>query len=202
MIPYTKRIIKNNEVIRVEHQTSFDTIFPFELYDMTPVSYVAETKNLFELNSFIEDMRQKGASNINTYVLVKYKRWALPFSIFVLTIIGVSVSANKRKVHQRLVELASDLGRWARAPAPHRSSAGAWCVSASSLPCSRRRPEREERRREAAMRGCKGAATSGGHGTRKQWERKGASTRLHAVGHQLPAGDVPRLQDVVARAHL
>jgi lipopolysaccharide export system permease protein len=97
MIPYTKRIIKNDEVIRVEHQTSFDTIFPFELSDMTPVSYVAETKNLFELNSFIEDMRQKGASNINTYVLVKYKRWALPFSIFVLTIIGVSVSANKRR---------------------------------------------------------------------------------------------------------
>ena len=97
MIPYTKRIIKNDEVIRVEHQTSFDTIFPFELSDMTPVSYVAETKNLFELNSFIEDMRQKGASNINAYVLVKYKRWALPFSIFVLTIIGVSVSANKRR---------------------------------------------------------------------------------------------------------
>jgi lipopolysaccharide export system permease protein len=42
-------------------------------------------------------MRQKGASNINAYVLVKYKRWALPFSIFVLTIIGVSVSANKRR---------------------------------------------------------------------------------------------------------
>ncbi|HCD23526.1 MAG TPA: hypothetical protein DEQ44_06230, partial [Flavobacteriaceae bacterium] len=97
MIPYTKRIIKNDEVIRVEHQTSFDTIFPFALSDMTPVSYVAETKNLFELNSFIKDMKKKGASNINAYVLVKYKRWALPFSIFVLTIIGVSVSANKRR---------------------------------------------------------------------------------------------------------
>jgi lipopolysaccharide export system permease protein len=58
---------------------------------------VAETKNLYELDKFIADQKQKGASNINTYVLVKYKRWALPLTAFILTIIAVSVSSVKRR---------------------------------------------------------------------------------------------------------
>ena len=61
------------------------------------MSYVAETKNLFELNDFIEDQRRKGASNINAYVLVKYKRWALPIAAFILTVIAVAVSSMKRR---------------------------------------------------------------------------------------------------------
>ena len=58
---------------------------------------VIETKNLFELNTFIKDQKRKGASNINTYVLVKYKRWALPITAFILTLIAVAVSAQKRR---------------------------------------------------------------------------------------------------------
>jgi lipopolysaccharide export system permease protein len=74
-----------------------DTIFNFKIDDLTPVSYVAETKNLFELNKFIKVQQKKGASNINTYILVKYKRWALPFTAFILTFIGVAVSSVKRR---------------------------------------------------------------------------------------------------------
>jgi lipopolysaccharide export system permease protein len=58
---------------------------------------VAETKNLFELNKFIEVQKKKGASNINTYILVKYRRWALPITAFILTVIGVAVSSVKRR---------------------------------------------------------------------------------------------------------
>ena len=81
----------------VQTRRMLDTVFAFQLEDLTPVSYVAETKNLFELNQFIKDQRRKGASNVNTFVLVKYKRWALPVTAFVLTIIGVAVSSMKRR---------------------------------------------------------------------------------------------------------
>ncbi|MBM1106619.1 LptF/LptG family permease [Aurantibacter crassamenti] len=81
----------------VETKRRLDTIFPFKINDLTPVSYVAETKNLVELNKFIKDQKEKGASNINRYVLVKYKRWALPISAFILTIIAVAVSSVKRR---------------------------------------------------------------------------------------------------------
>ncbi len=62
-----------------------------------PVSYIAETKNLFELNDFIDDQQRRGASNVNVYVLEKYKRWALPISAYILTVIAVSVASIKRR---------------------------------------------------------------------------------------------------------
>lgn len=93
---YVKRKL-HDDVEYIETKRRLDTLFTFKLEDLTPVSYVAETKNLFELNEFIEDQKQKGASNINTYVLVKYKRWALPIAAFILTIIAVAVSSVKRR---------------------------------------------------------------------------------------------------------
>lgn len=93
---YKKRKIIGDTAI-LESKRRLDTIFTFNISDLTPVSYVAETKNLFELDTFIQDQKRKGASNINTYILVKYKRWALPLTAFILTIIAVSVSSVKRR---------------------------------------------------------------------------------------------------------
>lgn len=93
---YAKRKIRGGKEI-IETKRRLDTLFSFDIDDLTPVSYVADTKNLFELNEFIEEQRRKGSANINTYVLVKYKRWALPISAFVLTIIAVAVSSVKRR---------------------------------------------------------------------------------------------------------
>jgi len=93
---YEKRKLANNKEI-VESKRRLDTIFDFKIDDLTPVSYIAETKNMFELDKFIAVQRKKGASNINSYVLVKYKRWALPIAAFILTIIAVAVSSVKRR---------------------------------------------------------------------------------------------------------
>ena len=93
---YSKRDLRGTREV-METKRRLDTLFTFKIEDLTPVSYIAETKNLFELNSFIDTQRQKGASNINAYILVKYKRWALPVAAFILTIIGVAVSSVKRR---------------------------------------------------------------------------------------------------------
>ena len=92
MTKYKKRKMVGDSAI-VETKNRLDTLFTFKIDDLTPVSYVAETKNLFELNKFIEDQKRKGAANINSYILVKYKRWALPITAFILTIIAVAVSS-------------------------------------------------------------------------------------------------------------
>lgn len=96
LIRYKKRKIVGDSAIIVT-KNRLDTLFTFKIDDLTPVSYIAETKNLYELNKFIANQRRKGASNINTYVLVKYKRWALPLTAFILTIIAVAVSSVKRR---------------------------------------------------------------------------------------------------------
>lgn len=93
---YVKRTIKGETEV-VETKRRLDTVFQFKINDLTPVSYIAETKNLFELNDFIDDQKRKGASNINSYVLVKYKRWALPITAFILTFIAVAVSSQKKR---------------------------------------------------------------------------------------------------------
>ncbi|MGB5238416.1 MAG: LptF/LptG family permease [Flavobacteriaceae bacterium] len=93
---YAKRkVLEDHEMIETKRR--LDTLFTFDIADLTPVSYIAETKNLFELNKFIEVQKTKGASNINAYILVKYRRWALPVAAFILTVIGVAVSSVKRR---------------------------------------------------------------------------------------------------------
>lgn len=69
----------------------------FDIDDLTPVVYIAETMSFGELNKFIEKEKVRGSSNINIYEVVKYKKFSLPVSAFILTIIAVAVSAMKRR---------------------------------------------------------------------------------------------------------
>ncbi|WP_037319909.1 LptF/LptG family permease [Salegentibacter sp. Hel_I_6] len=79
------------------HQNKLDTILPFEFDELTPETYIAETLNYTELNEFIAKERQRGSGNINRYLVVAYKRWSIPVSAFILTIIAVAVSSMKRR---------------------------------------------------------------------------------------------------------
>lgn len=47
------------------------------------------------LNKFIDTQKLQGATNINTFLVEKYRRTAVPFSTFILSLIGVSVSSRK-----------------------------------------------------------------------------------------------------------
>ncbi|HPI45267.1 MAG TPA: LptF/LptG family permease, partial [Tenuifilaceae bacterium] len=56
---------------------------------------VIETMNFFQLNDFIAEQKLQGADNIETLLIEKYTRIADPFSTFILTLIGVSLSSRK-----------------------------------------------------------------------------------------------------------
>ena len=91
-----KRIIGKEED-SIMFMRSLDTILPFEFDELTPESYIAETLNYTELNEFIEKERRRGSGNINRYLVVAYKRWSIPISAFILTIIAVAVASFKRR---------------------------------------------------------------------------------------------------------
>src|SRR5690554_519043 len=93
---FKKRIVGKLDDVLIS-ETLKDTVFNFDLDDLTPVIYIAETLSIGELNDFIEKEKLRGSANINTYMVVKYKRYAVPISAFILTIIAVSVSAMKRR---------------------------------------------------------------------------------------------------------
>jgi len=93
---YTKRIIGEEDDIII-NKRKLDTSFSFKLKDLLPIKYIAETLSYTELVSFIEQEKSRGSSNVGRYQLVKYKKWSIPFSVFVLTIIAFSVSSAKRR---------------------------------------------------------------------------------------------------------
>jgi lipopolysaccharide export system permease protein len=74
-----------------------DTLFSFNTDDLTPEIYAAEVKSYPELVEFIRKEEARGSSNIGRYKLVLYRKWSLPVSIFILTIIAVAVSSIKRR---------------------------------------------------------------------------------------------------------
>lgn len=82
---------------KITRETKKDTILPFQVEDLTPTIYVAETLTLGELNKFIKKEQERGSSNINIYKVVLYKKYSLPVAAFILTIIAVSVSSMKRR---------------------------------------------------------------------------------------------------------
>jgi len=93
---FNKRIVGELDD-KIFSSSTKDTILNFDLEDLTPVVYMAETLPMAELNRFIEREKLRGSANINTHLIVKYKRYAVSVSAFILTIIAVSVSAIKRR---------------------------------------------------------------------------------------------------------
>lgn len=94
---YVKRSISERGDDILEKSDVKDTLFHFKTEDLLPVEYAAETKDFFELNKFIERERMKGSPNIVMYEMVRYKRWGLMVTAFILTFIGVAVSSVKRR---------------------------------------------------------------------------------------------------------
>ena len=81
----------------IESGEKKDTVFNFDLEDLTPVVFIAETLPLDDLNKFIDKEKARGSSNINFYLVVLYKKYSIPVSAFILTIIAVAVSSMKRR---------------------------------------------------------------------------------------------------------
>ena len=93
---YTKRTVGELDD-KIEKLPQKDVVFTFDLEDLTPVIYIAETLSLGKLNAFIAKEKERGSSNINIYLVVLYKKYSVPVSAFILTIIAVSVSSMKRR---------------------------------------------------------------------------------------------------------
>jgi len=91
---YVKRSIINDQEI-IKRVTRLDTILDFDIDDLAPLNYVAETLNFFELNELIRYEKKAGSPLINSHLLVRHKRYTIPLSCFILTLIAISVSSFK-----------------------------------------------------------------------------------------------------------
>ena len=69
---YVKRTVTDVGDI-IEKKKSLDTILNFDIDQLTPVSYVAETLDYNELETFMKEEERRGSPNMNRYKVVKYK---------------------------------------------------------------------------------------------------------------------------------
>lgn len=77
--------------------TEVDTNLNFKITDLIYRDNVIEAMNFSELNTFIEQEKMRNSSKVPHYLLEKYNRFAAPFAIYILTLIGVSVSSRKSR---------------------------------------------------------------------------------------------------------
>ena len=93
---YFKRTMIGDKEI-INKVTRKDTLLNFDIDDLSPLNYVAETLNFFELNELIRYERRAGSPLINSHLLVRHKRYTIPLSCFILTLIAISVSSFKKR---------------------------------------------------------------------------------------------------------
>jgi len=92
-----KYYIRNlgDSIHEITYGKSIDTALTIYPEDFEQRLTTVETLNYFELNDFIDAQILHGTENVNAYLIEKHRRIAFPFSTFILTLIGVSVSSRK-----------------------------------------------------------------------------------------------------------
>lgn len=74
-----------------------DTMIMMEPKDFFYSYGQQETMTISELRYFIDRQRLRGSAGLETFEVEYHKRFAAPFAAFILTLIGVSLSSEKRK---------------------------------------------------------------------------------------------------------
>ena len=82
---------------KLESGNKLDTIIIMEPKDFFYVRGQQETMTVPELEEFIGRQKLRGAAGVSTFEVEYHKRFATPFAAFILTLIGVSLSCDKRK---------------------------------------------------------------------------------------------------------
>ena len=82
---------------RVRSGKQIDTTLALSVKDFYLTENTVETLTYNELNELIEIQRMRGDANVKFALIEKNTRFALPFSAFILTIMGVALSSKKRR---------------------------------------------------------------------------------------------------------
>lgn len=93
---YKTRTVRSTRDI-LGHGERKDTTLLMEPKDFFYAYGQQETMTIDELNYFIDRQRLRGSAGLATFEVEFHKRFAAPFAAFILTLIGVSLSSQKRK---------------------------------------------------------------------------------------------------------
>lgn len=84
-----EEILSNGNAIKQDFKHPPEELFPNEL--------LGQNKTTIDLIRFISREKEKGNSNINSYLIELHQRTAMPFSIIILTFLALSLSSEKKR---------------------------------------------------------------------------------------------------------
>jgi lipopolysaccharide export system permease protein len=90
---YLKEIKNDNEIITKGKQ--IDTTLMIKPEDLARDPGFVGTMTSGELNSYISLLKQQGSDELKLFLIEKHRRYANPFAIFILSLIGVTLSSRK-----------------------------------------------------------------------------------------------------------
>ena len=82
---------------KIRSGRQMDTTLALSVKDFYLTENTVETLNYEELNDMIMTQQMRGDANVKFALIEKNTRLALPFSAFILTIMGVALSSKKRR---------------------------------------------------------------------------------------------------------
>ncbi|MCF8408667.1 MAG: LptF/LptG family permease [Crocinitomicaceae bacterium] len=92
---FERKIGYPNDVL-IQRQRK-DTTFQFTIDDMAQRDNIAEAMTFTQLTKHIDRERKKGSSKIPYFEIELHQRTSYPFAAYILTIIGVAVSSQKKR---------------------------------------------------------------------------------------------------------
>ena len=80
-----------------ERHEKLDTLINLSTQELGKLENIITTMKIDELNLFIEQQKAKGSDQVGVFEVERQKRFSYPLSVFILTVIGVSLSARKMR---------------------------------------------------------------------------------------------------------
>jgi lipopolysaccharide export system permease protein len=93
-INYYIRTIKDNEEI-ITRGSRIDTALTIKPEDFSRDPGFVGTMTYRELNDYISLLKLQGSDELKLFLIEKHRRFASPFAVFILTLIGVTLSSRK-----------------------------------------------------------------------------------------------------------
>ncbi|MBK6363622.1 MAG: LptF/LptG family permease [Saprospiraceae bacterium] len=90
-----REINEEKESLKIEAQVPLDTVLAFEPHDFVRYLRQMDMMNTSDLREFVENEKDRGIDSGKKYQIELYRRTADPFTILILTLIGVVVASRK-----------------------------------------------------------------------------------------------------------
>jgi lipopolysaccharide export system permease protein len=91
---YTIREIEGNQEL-ISNGSKIDTTLILNPEDFSRDPGFVSTMTYRELDNYIKLLQLQGSDELNTFLIEKHRRFSSPFAVFILSLIGVSLSSRK-----------------------------------------------------------------------------------------------------------